>query len=103
MKSPTTMPHRKPVGKTRTVSEPKRLSVTRARREFAHLVNRVAFTGERIVLERHGKGVMVLVSVEDLDFLERIEDKIDLREVRRRLSDRADFIPWSEVKAKLGL
>ena len=83
---------------------PKRLSATRARREFANLLNRVAFSGERIVLERHGKGVMALVSVEDLELLERIEDKIDLAEARRRLADRSDnSILWKGVKAKLGL
>jgi phage shock protein A len=47
---------------------------------------------------------MALVSVEDLELLERIEDKIDLREARKRLADRDDnSIPWEEVKAKLGL
>jgi prevent-host-death family protein len=93
-----------PAAKARNVSGPKHLSITRARREFAELVNRVAYSGERIVVERRGKGVMALVSVEDLELLERIEDKIDLREARKRLADRDDnSIPWEEVKAKLGL
>jgi len=83
---------------------PKRLSATKARREFADLVNRVAFSGERIVLERHGKDVMALVSVDDLELLERLEDKVDLGEARRRLADfRDNSIPWRKVKAKLGL
>ena len=93
-----------PAAKARNVSGPKHLSTTRARREFAELVNRVAYAGERIVLERRGKDVMALVSVEDLELLERIEDKIDLREARKRLADRDDdSIPWEDVKAKLGL
>ena len=90
--------------KARKESGPRRLSTTKARREFADLVNRVAYSGERIVLERRGKDVMALVSVEDLELLERIEDKIDLREARKRLADHADgSIPWKDVKAKLGL
>ena len=90
--------------KAKALSVPKRLSATKARREFANLVNRVAFSGERIVLERHGKGVMALVSVEDLELLEKIEDRLDLSEARKRLADRRDnSIPWKDVKAKLGL
>jgi prevent-host-death family protein len=82
----------------------KRLSATEARREFANLVNRVAFSGERIVLERHGKGIVALVSVEDLELLERIDDKVDLSEARKRFAGRRDnSIPWKDVKAKLGL
>ena len=93
-----------PRAKAKTGPVPKRLSATKARREFADLVNRVAFSGERIVLERHGKRVMALVSVQDLELLERIEDQVDLSEARKRLSDRGDnSIAWRDVKAKLGL
>ncbi len=92
-----------PAAKARNVSGPKHLSTTRARREFAELVNRVAYAGERIVLERRGKDVMALVSVEDLELLEKIEDKIDLRVARKRLMDGEDLVPWEDVKAKLGL
>lgn len=38
------------------------ISVTRARAELADLVNRVAYSGEHVVLTRHGKPVAVLVS-----------------------------------------
>jgi prevent-host-death family protein len=92
-----------PAAKVRNVSGPKRLSTTRARRELADLVNRVAYSGERIVLERRGKDVMALVSVDDLKLLEKIEDEIDLREARKRLRDGEDLVPWEDVKAKLGL
>jgi prevent-host-death family protein len=93
-----------PAAKARNVSGPRHLSTTRARREFAELVNRVAYAGGRIVLERRGKDVMALVSVADLELLERIEGKIDLREARKRLADHDDeAAPWEDVKAKLGL
>ena len=92
-----------PAAKARNASGPKHLSTTRARREFAELINRVAYSGERIVLERRGKDVMALVSVDDLALLEKIEDEIDLREARKRLADREDLVPWEDVKAKLGL
>jgi prevent-host-death family protein len=45
--------------------------VTQARAELAELVNRVGYTGERIVLTRHGRPFAALVPVEDLEALER--------------------------------
>ncbi|MEV6970021.1 type II toxin-antitoxin system Phd/YefM family antitoxin [Hamadaea sp. NPDC051192] len=44
--------------------------VTQARAEFADLVNRVVYGGERVVVTRHGKPIVALVSAEDLDRLE---------------------------------
>ncbi|GAA4629138.1 type II toxin-antitoxin system Phd/YefM family antitoxin [Actinoallomurus vinaceus] len=45
--------------------------MTQARAELAELVNRVGYTGERIVLTRHGRPLAALVPVEDLEALER--------------------------------
>jgi prevent-host-death family protein len=44
--------------------------VTQARAEFADLVNRVVYGGERVVLTRHGKPIAALVSAADLGRLE---------------------------------
>ncbi len=45
------------------------------RNSVSDVVNRVAYTGERIVLERRGKGVAALVSMDDLALLEKMEDE----------------------------
>lgn len=45
--------------------------MTQARAELAELVSRVGYTGERILLTRHGKPLAALVPVEDLEALER--------------------------------
>lgn len=79
------------------------MSATAARREFAELANRVAYSGERIVLERRGKGLMAWVSVDDLKMLEDIENKLDLREARKRMADGEQLVSWEDVKASLGL
>jgi prevent-host-death family protein len=47
------------------------LSVTQARAELADLVSRVGYSGERILLTRHGRPLAALVSVADLETLER--------------------------------
>ena len=49
------------------------IPVTQARAEFADLVNRVVYGGERVVLTRHGKPLVALVPAADLDRLEDAE------------------------------
>ena len=53
-------------------------------------------------MERHGKAVAALVSVEDLSLLEDLEDRADLAEARRALQD-SERIPYEEVRRKAGL
>jgi prevent-host-death family protein len=81
------------------------VSVSEARQDFAELVNRAAYRGERLRVSRHGRAVAAIVPIEDLDLLERLEDEIDLRAAREALADpvNADPIPWEQVKAELGL
>ncbi|MBD3007345.1 MULTISPECIES: type II toxin-antitoxin system Phd/YefM family antitoxin [unclassified Streptomyces] len=49
------------------------IPVTQARAELAELINRVVYGGERVVVTRHGKPLVALVSAEDLRRLEEIE------------------------------
>jgi prevent-host-death family protein len=65
-------------------------------------LNRVAYRGERIVLERHGKAVAALVSVEDLSLLELLENRADIQAVRRARRERGT-VPYEEVRRKAGL
>lgn len=70
---------------------------------FSDTINKVVYQGERIRLERHGKVVAAIVPAEDLELLERIEDRLDLEEARVALADakRRGTIPWQKVKAAL--
>jgi prevent-host-death family protein len=49
--------------------------VTQARAEFADLVNRVVYGGERVVVTRHGKPIVALVAAADLDRLEEADQQ----------------------------
>ena len=51
------------------------MNVVDIRNQLADAINRVAYAGERIILERRGKGVAALVSVEDLALLEELENQ----------------------------
>lgn len=79
--------------------------ISEARESFSTTINRVAFGGERVVLTRHGRRVAAVVPVEDLELLEALEDAADLDDARAALADPANRepIPWTELKAKLGL
>jgi prevent-host-death family protein len=79
-----------------------RLSATDARSDFSTTLNKVAFTKERVVLERHGKPLAGLVPVEDLEFLQELENRIDLAAARKALKE-PGRIPWAKVKKDLGL
>ena len=77
------------------------LPISIVREQLADLGNRVSLRGERIVVERRGRGLFSLVPVEDLDLLERLEDEMDLEAIRRRLD--APTSPLAEVRKELGL
>ncbi|MEU7135681.1 type II toxin-antitoxin system Phd/YefM family antitoxin [Streptomyces sp. NPDC046261] len=49
------------------------IPVTQARAELAELINRVVYGGERVVVTRHGKPLVALVSAADLRRLEEID------------------------------
>ncbi|EPH46408.1 type II toxin-antitoxin system Phd/YefM family antitoxin [Streptomyces aurantiacus] len=49
------------------------IPVTQARAELAELINRVVYGNERVVVTRHGKPLVALVSADDLRLLEEIE------------------------------
>ncbi|MCF3119584.1 MULTISPECIES: type II toxin-antitoxin system Phd/YefM family antitoxin [Streptomyces] len=50
------------------------IPVTQARAELAELINRVVYGGERVVVTRHGKPLVALVSAADLERLEQLAD-----------------------------
>ena len=52
------------------------IPVTQARADLAELVNRVAYSGERVVLTRHGKAMAALVPADDLERLEQIAQQL---------------------------
>ncbi|SEP90570.1 prevent-host-death family protein [Streptomyces sp. yr375] len=49
------------------------IPVTQARAELADLINRVVYGGERVVVTRHGKPLVALVSAADLERLDELD------------------------------
>ncbi len=53
------------------------VNATDARNRFLDLLNRAGYGKERIRIERHGKPIAALISCEDLERLEALEDALD--------------------------
>ena len=80
-----------------------RIPASEARLQFAEVVNKVAFGHERIVLHRHGKDVAAVVPVEDLRFLEALEERMDIERARAALKENTPRVSWKKLKEGLGL
>jgi prevent-host-death family protein len=83
------------------MSTRRKVTSSAARSEFAELVNRAAYGGERVIVHRRKKPVAAVVPLADLELLEQLEDRIDLEDVRRRLNE--PTVPWSKIKKDLDL
>jgi len=79
-----------------------RRSASKAREEFAEVMNRAAYKGERTLLHRRGKDVAAIVPVADLVLLEQIEDRMDLEAAREAMKE-PGTVSWEKVKKDLGL
>jgi prevent-host-death family protein len=63
------------------------VSATEARKHLPELLNRAGYGKERICIESHGKPVAVLISYEDLERLEALEDARDSVELRQAMAE----------------
>jgi prevent-host-death family protein len=83
------------------------MATTKARADFAEVVNRAAHKGERILLSRNGKSIAAIVPVEDVALLEELEEKADMAALRAALAEtrrrREKPIPWARARKMLGL
>jgi len=79
------------------------ISTAAARKNFADIVNKVAYGQEPVVLTRRGREVAALVSIDELELLQQIENHIDIKDARQALSEPGDNISAEKVWKQLGL
>lgn len=81
------------------------VAVAKARDTFSEIINVVAYARERVVLTRRGKKLVAVVPVDDLELLERLEDKMDLEEalIALKKSEKEGVVSWRKIKKDLGL
>ena len=83
------------------------IGIAEFRNDMGDRINRVIYQGERVILERRGKPVAAIVSMEDLALLEEIEDRFDIEEARKAKAEMKRKgekpIPLEEVEERLGI
>jgi len=81
----------------------RRMTTSELRKDISEAVNKVAYGGDRITLQRSGKDVAVIVSIEDYELLNEIENRMDLDAVRNSLAEGGENITWDDLKKELDL
>ncbi len=78
------------------------VGVHEIRANLAEVINRVAYGGERVILERRKKPVLALVSMEDLELLNALEDRADVKAALKARKEKG-AVPLEKIKARLGM
>ena len=81
------------------------ITAAEARKQWADLLNRVAYGKERVVVTRHGKELAALVPVEDLRLIDRMKSLLRRRDVRAALKETESrgAIAWEALRSELDL
>ena len=81
-----------------------RVTATEAREHFADTLNRVSYRGERIVVcRRGGRDVAAVVPMEDLETLQKFEDKLDRAAIQKALAEPGKRVSYRTFRKTLGL
>jgi prevent-host-death family protein len=78
------------------------VSTSKARDDFAEMINQVAYRGERVVLDRHGKPIAAIIPIDDLAFLEELENHMNVEAAERALAESDERIPYEKLRQELG-
>ena len=79
------------------------VSTAEARKKFSEIVNKVAYGKEPIVLTRRGEEIAALISMEELEFLQLIEERIDIDDAKKALEEPGENISAEKLWKELGL
>jgi antitoxin Phd len=81
----------------------KTITTAEARKNFADIVNTVAYGKEPVVLTRRGQEIAALISIEELQLLQKIEDYIDIEDAKKALEEPGNNISAEDFWKELGL
>ena len=78
------------------------ITMSEIRLKLSELANRVIYGGERVVVQKNNKNAFAIVSMEDMELLERLEDEMDIKAAEEALKE-GNFVAWEDIKKELGL
>jgi len=89
--------------KQEVYSMPTKISTADARKQFADLINKVAYAKDPVILTRRGKPLAALVSMEDLKLLEDLKERLDIEDAWKAREEPGEHIPWEKLREELDL
>lgn len=75
------------------------ISAMNLRDQIGEILNRVLYAGDRYIIERRGKPVAAVISIEELQHLERLEAERDAEIFRmaKALAEKEGMVPLQEL------
>ena len=81
------------------------IPLSKAREQLPEIINQVAYGSKHIIFTRRGKKMAAVITIEELEFLEALEDRIDIEDAVKALKDikKNGSVAWDKVKSNLGI
>jgi prevent-host-death family protein len=76
------------------------IGIAEFRNNMADPINRAIYAGERVILTRDGKPTVALVSMDDLNLLEELENRADLKAALKARKEKGG-VPLERIKARM--
>jgi antitoxin Phd len=80
-----------------------KITTADARKKFANIINRVAYSDESFVLTRRGEPIAAIVSMKELNLLQDLEDRMDVEDAWKAKNEPGELIAWEDLKKELEL
>ncbi len=80
-----------------------KVTTAEARKNLADIVNNVAFGKDTVILTRRGKELAALISIEDLELLQKYEDLADIQDAWKIKDEQGTNIKIADLKKELDL
>lgn len=76
------------------------IGIRDTRQNMADVIGNVFYGSQRYILERKGKQVAAIISIEDYKFLEMVEDMMDSKLLREAIEESSGTFPIEELFAE---
>jgi prevent-host-death family protein len=80
-----------------------KITTADARKKFANIINRVAYSDESFVLTRRGEPIAAIVSIKKLNLLQELEDRMDVEDAWKAKNEPGEPVAWEDLKKELEL
>ncbi|MCX7049426.1 MAG: type II toxin-antitoxin system prevent-host-death family antitoxin [Candidatus Sumerlaeota bacterium] len=79
------------------------VSTVDLRRMQTRLFDRVVRGHERIIVRRREKNIGAIISIDDLERLQAMEDAEDIKAIDESMAEPGEDVPYEQVRKELGL